>query len=913
MKTLRRYFMGFSLGCRNSSTHIGCQGKVIGRFRNRSGFMKLLPVPAAVLAVMVLLTAPVQADTLFFRATLGSLWSTVTNWYLADGMGGYVPAGRLPNAPDNVILLTGPDGQAGVFQVNTMILEGVGVMNGAYSAQTIQMAGSSSFTASTITVLGNGEMEVLAGGGCALTGVNLTIQGGASLYLTNGAFLTLGGGTLIYDEGGVILTDGSVINGVPGTNTLEILPGAELLSSGKATVEIVGYPGQLTINNSGTVVCNSGFLELSGSMLISTNGTGKFQTVAPTAFIYLDPPDIGPGSSFVFTGPGTIDLGGATIQGTVQVGAVDSGTGLFVPGNLAVPNAMQILGSGLIHVMASNGLASTFSITNSSFNATTIEIDQGALFNIVGAAAFTSNLVNNAGTILWSNTFGSPITLAGATTFNNLSGGSFIEADDEAGILQAPEPLISVFNNLGSFRILSGSSTVSLGGYSMLFNNNGLLDVQSGSVNLRGGSGSGQFNLASGTTLAFTGPTNIINSGATFTGTGSFQVNGSTFMVDGDVTIPNLTLESFSTIDGPGQLTVSGNCAWNGGTIQGAGTFIVAAGSTLTIGSQGTLNQRTLNNSGAINLTSPYYVVAGGGAVINNLAGALFTIQSTPGISSGAAPLATFNNFGTVQKTASTGSSVFYLNFNNAGSFQVLTQSVSFPYTFQQTAGSTVISADATFSAGAGFNLLGGTLSGDGTISAPVTNSGVISPGMSPGILTLSPGFGDSYTQSTGGILNIVIGGVTPGTQYSQFAAAGCPVNLGGSLNVNLINGFVPSPGQQFTILTCGSRTGTFPVKNGILLNAGTGLVLVPLYSTTNVVLLATNESLLQPALDFARSGNNLQLTWPSVMGQAYQVEYSSDLFQWLVLSNLVASAGTASVVDPTPIPGVPKRFYRLR
>ncbi len=862
---------------------------------------------------MVLLAAPVQADTLFFRPTMGSLWSTVTNWYLADGMGGYVPAGHLPNAPDNVILLGGPDGQAGVFQVNTMILEGVGVMNGAYSAQTILMAGGSSFTASTITVLGNGEMEVLAGAGCSLAGVNLTIQGGASLYLTNGAFLTLGGNTLIYDEGGVILTDGSVINGVPGTNTLDILPGAELLSSGKATVEAVGYPGQYTINNSGTVVCNSGFLELSANMLISTNGTGKFQTVAPTAFIFLDPPDIGPGSSFVFTGPGTIDLGGATIQGTVQVGAVDSGTGQFVPGNLVVANAMQILGSGLIHVMASNSLASTFSTTNTSFNATTIDIDPGALFNIVGSALFESNVVNNAGIIVWTNTSGYPITLGGGATFNNLAGGTFNELDDEAGILQVPEPLISVFNNLGSFHILSGTSTVQLGVYSMRFNNNGLLDVQSGSVNLQSGSSSGQFNLASGTTLAFTGPTNIINSGATFTGTGSFEVNGSTFLVDGDITIPNLTLESVSTIDGPGQLTISGNSTWNGGTIQGTGTLNVAAGATLTISSQGSLNQRILNNSGTINLNSLIYFIAGGGAVINNLAGALFDIQSCEGISPGAAPLATFNNFGTVQKTASSGGTIFYLNFYNAGSFQVLTQSVSFPYTCQQTAGSTVVSSGATFTAGTGFNLLGGTLGGDGTISAPLTNSGVISPGMSPGILTLTPGFGDSYTQSAGGILNIVIGGTTPGTQYSQFAAAGCPVSLGGSLNVSLINRFVPSPGQQFTILTCGSRTGTFPVKNGILLDASTGLVLVPLYSNTNVVLLATNETLLQPTLGFARLGNNLQVTWPSVMGQAYQVEYSSDLFQWFVLSNLVATAGSASVIDPTPIPGVPKRFYRLR
>ena len=200
-------------------------------------------------------------------------------------------------------------------------------------------------------------------------------------------------------------------------------------------------------------------------------------------------------------------------------------------------------------------------------------------------------------------------------------------------------------------------------------------------------------------------------------------------------------------------------------------------------------------------------------------------------------------------------------------------------------------------------------LGGAGTINAEVNNSsGVVSPGLSPGLLTVMGG--NTFTQAVAGTLKIELGGLTAGTQYDQLAVSGI-ASLGGSLNVSLVNGFTPNPGDKFTILTCASRNGIFPVKNGALLN--NGLVLLPLYSNTNVVLLATNLTVLQPSLSFAQNGNNLQLSWSSLIGQPYQIEYSGDLQQWFVLSNLVATAVNSSVIDQTPIPGVPKRFYRLR
>lgn len=878
--------------------------------------MKTIRVLCLCGVALVLLGAPARCATLYFRVTgTNDLLGNSGNWYFSDGMGGYVGAGRLPNGTDNAVVLDGGDGGAGVFQVSTLTLEGVGVMNGNYTAQTIAVTDGSGFIGSTITIPNGGQIQFSGTNfGCSLNATTVTIQPGGSFSVTTSNSLTLLGGTLVYDEGVVLLADGSIVNGVPGTNTLDILPGAQLMSNGKAIVEAVGSPGPFTINNNGTVVCNSGFLEFIGTTIISTNGLARFQTPSPTAVMFLNPPDIGAGVTFLLTGPGTNRLSGGTIDGTLQVGAIDPQTGLFTPGNLDLNSGAQIQGTGQIHVVSSNSLASTLAATNAIFTFTTINTDPGVPFSIANSAQFISNIVNNAGTILWSNISGDQITFSGASIFNNLAGGTFIELDNAASLAQVAQQLQSVFNNYGTFRIEGGSNTISLGTFTMLFNNSGLLDVEAGTANLNNGTNSGQFNVAGGTTLAFVGPTNTINPGATFTGPGLFQINGTLF-VNGSVIIPNMNMVSSSpVIDGPGRLTVGNNCVWTLGTIQGSGTFNVAPAATMTINGGVTLYQRTLNNSGAIIWSANDNLISGNGAVINNLAGGLFNIATSATLRGfNVLPIATFNNYGTVEKTSGTANS-FFLYVNNAGIFEVLTQGMNLQYLFQQTGGSTIFSPGTTITEPGGFDILGGTFIGAGSFNGPLTNSGAVHPGISTGVLTLTSGGNNNYTQAVNGTLIIELGGLTAGTQYSQVAAPGVPVALGGSLNVQLVNGFVPVAGEQFTILTCGSRTGTFAILNGTYL--GNGLALVPVYTSTNVTLVASNVTVLQPPISVALTGaqgNSLQLTWPTVIGQQYQVQYSADLSQWFVLSNFTASATSSSVIDPAPIAGVPKRFYRVR
>jgi T5SS/PEP-CTERM-associated repeat protein len=83
---------------------------------------------------------------------------------------------------------------------------------------------------------------------------------------------------------------------------------------------------------------------------------------------------------------------------------------------------------------------------------------------------------------------------------------------------------------------------------------------------------------------------------------------------------------------------------------------------------------------------------------------------------------------------------------------------------------------------------------GDGNIVGNVENSGLVSPGTSPGALSID---GD-YTQTAPGELLIELASAS---SYDQLLVTG-DSTLAGTLNVSLIEGFVPSPGQSFTFLT---------------------------------------------------------------------------------------------------------------
>ena len=83
---------------------------------------------------------------------------------------------------------------------------------------------------------------------------------------------------------------------------------------------------------------------------------------------------------------------------------------------------------------------------------------------------------------------------------------------------------------------------------------------------------------------------------------------------------------------------------------------------------------------------------------------------------------------------------------------------------------------------------------------------GILSPGdTGPGILSIM----GNYIQADNGALDMEIGGANPGTGYSQLQV-GNLASLNGTLNLGLVDGFIPWNGEEFVILTSAARAEVF-------------------------------------------------------------------------------------------------------
>jgi T5SS/PEP-CTERM-associated repeat protein len=116
-------------------------------------------------------------------------------------------------------------------------------------------------------------------------------------------------------------------------------------------------------------------------------------------------------------------------------------------------------------------------------------------------------------------------------------------------------------------------------------------------------------------------------------------------------------------------------------------------------------------------------------------------------------------------------------------------------------------------------------IQGNGSIMGHVQNGGLVSPGTSPGALSIE---GD-YTQTADGELLIELGPLS----YDQLLIND-QTTLGGTLIVNLLDNFIPSAGQTFTIITADDVDGTFATE---MLPSVPGLIFDVIYNPQSVVL----------------------------------------------------------------------------
>jgi len=266
--------------------------------------------------------------------------------------------------------------------------------------------------------------------------------------------------------------------------------------------------------------------------------------------------------------------------------------------------------------------------------------------DLSGAVAknLSQRTLNNAAAATWTGAG----TIGGGqgSTINNLAGALF-QVQTDADFINAFGGA-AAFANSGTLRksVTAGQTDLQT---IWAFNNaaTGIVDVQTGTLSLQvGGTSTGNFTTAAGATLRFGGGTYNLNAGSTVTGAGTVDFSAGTTNVSGSYAPTGTTVTgsgvmnvngaastgtlnlSGGTLSGPGTLTASGLLSWTGGTMSGAGSTNANGGLDLSGAGAKNLSQRTLNNAAAATWTGAGTIGGGQGSTINNLAGALFQVQT---------------------------------------------------------------------------------------------------------------------------------------------------------------------------------------------------------------------------------------------------------------------------------------------
>jgi hypothetical protein len=308
-------------------------------------------------------------------------------------------------------------------------------------------------------------------------------------------------------------------------------------------------------------------------------------------------------------------------------------------------------------------------------------ISPSATLNLSGAAGRTLNgrTLLNRGAATWTSTAN---LIFNKGTFQNAAGAVFEAQNDRTISDNDGGATPALFVNEGTFRKTIGTGTTGFNG--VPFNNSGLVDVQSGTLSLAGGTSTGTFGASSAASVvSFGSGTNILNTGALLQGSGVFNLSGfsTALNVEGNITAPRFDM-SGGTLGGSGTLTVTGPFNWSGGTMGGNGSLDLPASAVLNMASPFgalTLAGRTINNSSRAVWSGASDFNFNNG-VFNNLAGAVFEIQNDRSISDidGTATVAVFRNSGVIQKAVASGQTSFFnVGLTNTGSINVTNWSLT--------------------------------------------------------------------------------------------------------------------------------------------------------------------------------------------------------------------------------------------
>jgi hypothetical protein len=706
-------------------------------------------------------------------------------------------------------------------------------------------------TGTTITVTGTLD----------LTGNPLTIDSGTVWNVNNaslqngtvaipaGQQLNLFGSSAVLDG---VSFDGDVLfhGGAQGTvrNGLTLLNGSTITlanTGGGGGATGLSFQGTQTLDGTGTIV----FAGVSDSNFVQPANSSTTLTIGQNITIQLTSRGGGLGNGF--------DVGGFDNRGHVVVtnqtaslhgawsnaGVIDATNASFVLAGTFTPSAL-----GTFH-----RTGTTITVTGTLNLSTALNIDNGTVWNVNNATLQNGTVSIPAGKQL--NLFGSSAVLDGVSFDGDVLFHGGAQGTVRNGLTLLNGSTITLANTGGgggasglSFQgtqALGGTGTIVFAGVSdsnfvQPANSSTMLTIGP-SITLQltsrgGGLGNG-FDLGAfvnqghvvvtGQTASLHGAwsnAGVIDAtnanfvlGGTFTPSalGTFNRTGTTITIIGTVNLSNTPL----SIDSGTVWNVSGN-----GTLRN-GTISIPAGKQLNLfGSSGVLDGTAFD--GDVLLTGgAQWTVRNGLTLLN---GSTITLANTGG-GGGASGL----SFQGTQALGGTGTIVFA-----GASDSNFVQPANSSTTLTIGPNITLRTGSHGGGIGNGFNL--GAVMNNGTIQAltpghsfslhgAFTNSGTLDV-LDGNTVTASAGF----TQTSAGTLIVHVGGPPAGNDFSKLAVTGT-ANLAGTLSIILANGFTPSAGDLYTIVTATTVNGTFDALTGT--DLGNGLAFHVTYDTNKVTL----------------------------------------------------------------------------
>ncbi len=653
------------------------------------------------------------------------------------------------------------------------------------------------FAGDTLSAAVEDTLELSAGG-------TFTISGTGSRTISN--FHIINNGTVTWSSSGVItLTRGSIFENSAGAvfdiqndRTIKatdpdggtiIVNGtlSKSMGSGKTFIET-------DFINNGTVSVSSGSIQIEGA---GSATRSTFNVLAGSELIFRFGPmvldsAIFSGDGLITLNDGVMDLGsrGVIIDTAVTVTMTGSGSAISGDGDLIL-NGTMTWNRGVI----SGG--------GDFFN--------NNILNVNGTSPKTlgRNFTNNA-TVNWSE--------AGDWRIQD---GAVVLNTDSATVNITGDATLDFFNSGGSLTnegVITKSGGTGITTFDVPAVNNGTVNINSGRIHLTQSNGdtSGVFNIAAGAWLEvqngthdFTGNTRITGAGTfsvisgtvtidgTYDGTGEVRIAGGVVTFSSLDTLNNLTMTG-GKLTGTGALVVNGFFDWQAGDVEGSGGLTLNGPTVITGGTSATkfILGQTITNNDTITWSGTGDLRLSDDAEIVNADSAAFYIETNANILEefGAVSGGTITNHGLIAKRNSNSTTTVEANIQNFGELSI--QSGSF-----------------RMSEHALTNESSGVISGSDTLhvasASAFTNRGTFAPGTSFGILTVN----DDYTSTSTSVVEIEIGGTTPGTEYDRLNILDI-ASLAGTLNFSVADNYRPLPTDTFYVVTFGSRSGQFSQVN---------------------------------------------------------------------------------------------------